>query len=519
MSKGKIDVLAEIAKCEKQYINSYMNAQNTHRSNNGNASEDECVYIQNAINNCVMILQYNQPQFNNIYAERKSKLENQLYLLRKELKQTSEKNADSSLNNEKKSKDALYNERIEAMVERWHVKPEDMPKHGLNDDDVSGMSELKNKLRNCIKNSTSSDLNKYLGIPELNSYFFIGPPGCGKTYIIEAFIHELINDGYDYMSLSGSDIISRYAGDAEKIVERLFKEIKNTQKCVVFIDEIDSVVKNRSLPNLPEYAANITTQFLIGYNAIHSRDSEVIFLCASNYPQRVDNAMLDRMEVIEVGLPDYEARKAEFIRDLKNIVCLSDNLSFDIMAGDTEGTCIDGKSYGELLAMPLITKFNYRDIERIVIAVKRRLFKKSLEEYTTPEKAIEALKSGECVLTLDDWNSVISVFHPSPKRDIIVDIAEWKEQNLEDEYSEDENNYPAESKLTKHDIEHNELLDKLSDIKMIVNAINSLSDKLDKLSTCSTASEDNMPTPENEKNTEKKTTDIIMKSFTDKGDT
>ena len=58
---------------------------------------------------------------------------------------------------------------------------------------------------------------------QLHSYFFIGPPGCGKTYIIEAFAHELMDQNYKYLSLVGSDILSRFVGEAEKIITRLFE--------------------------------------------------------------------------------------------------------------------------------------------------------------------------------------------------------------------------------------------------------------------------------------------------------
>ena len=102
----------------------------------------------------------------------------------------------------------------------------------------------------------------------LHSYFFVGPPGCGKTFIIKAFAKELAEKDYKYIALEGSDILSRYVGDAEKIVTRVFEEAEKQDKCIVFIDEVDGVCKNRSKSNLPEYAASLTTAFLTGYNRI-----------------------------------------------------------------------------------------------------------------------------------------------------------------------------------------------------------------------------------------------------------
>ena len=101
-------------------------------------------------------------------------------------------------------------------VSKWF---KEIPLHTF--DDVAGMDDLKEKLRQCVVDTRVGKLKEYLGIPRLHSFFFIGPPGCGKTYIVEAFAHELMEQNYKYISLTGSDILSRYVGDAEKIVSRI----------------------------------------------------------------------------------------------------------------------------------------------------------------------------------------------------------------------------------------------------------------------------------------------------------
>lgn len=298
-----------------------------------------------------------------------------------------------------KSKD---DEELDRTARTWY---KDAPTHSF--DDVSGMAELKKKLKGCIFDSQAERLTDYLGIPQLNSYFFVGPPGCGKTFIIEAFAHELMDKDYKFMSLQGSDIISRYVGAAEKNVTRLFEEAEKSAPCIVFIDEIDSLCKNRSLPNLPEYAANITTSFLTGYNRIHSADSKVIFIAATNYPNRVDNAMLDRVEVVRVPLPDKVAREAAFRKSFEKIITLHENLTYEMMAESTK-------------------RYNYRDIERLTSAVKRMLFRKVLDLYKDQDRAIEELQSGNYKLTAEEFKDILSRFKPSPKETIINDLIAWE---------------------------------------------------------------------------------------------
>lgn len=293
-------------------------------------------------------------------------------------------------------------EELDRTVRTWY---KEAPRHSF--DDVSGMSELKKKLQGCIVDAQAEALMDYLKIPHLNSYFFVGPPGCGKTYIIEAFAHELMDQDYKFMSLQGSDIISRYVGAAEKSVTRLFEEAEKNAPCIIFIDEIDSLCKNRSLPNLPEYAANITTSFLTGYNRIHSIDSKVIFIAATNYPDRVDNAMLDRVEIVRVPLPDKEAREAAFRKHFDGMLTLQEGLTFEEMAEITR-------------------RYNYRDIGRLVSAIKHSLFKDLQETFGDQNLAIEALKSGKFKLTRFKFEDILNRFTPSPKENILNDLKQWE---------------------------------------------------------------------------------------------
>lgn len=279
------------------------------------------------------------------------------------------------------------------------------PKHSFAD--VSGMHELKEQLKECIANAQLKNLEDYLKMKKLHSYFFIGPPGCGKTYIIEAFAHELMDKNYTYLSLAGSDILSRYVGEAEKIVTRLFEEAENHTPCIIFIDEIDGVCKNRSLPNLPEYAASITTAFLTGYNRINSSDKDIIFIGATNYPNQVDDAMLDRLELVRVPFPDLDARKRAFSHSLKEIISLEEDFSYDEMAEKTE-------------------KYNYRDIDRMVSRIKKEILKQVIHQYPGEQNAIEALKAGKFLLTREMFDKIQEDFLPTPKDEIEKELDEWE---------------------------------------------------------------------------------------------
>ena len=302
---------------ENQCMALIQQADDVLAANGFEPSKEECVYLQRAAN-----LRYEMAQMSvgeeRLYQQRKLQELNQrikkiVQALNPDLYKRMQENLarqKEEKNSEKKEKDTKTLQKPagggksggssgggvpDETVETWF---KEAPKHSFQD--VSGMAQLKEQLRECIADSQLSRLKSYMKMEQLHSYFFIGPPGCGKTYIIEAFAHELMDQNYKYLSLVGSDILSRFVGEAEKIITRLFEEAEKNAPCIVFIDEVDGVCKNRSQPMLPEYAASLTTAFLTGYNRINSSDKPIIFIGATNYPNQVDNAMLDRVELVRV---------------------------------------------------------------------------------------------------------------------------------------------------------------------------------------------------------------------------
>ena len=291
-------------------------------------------------------------------------------------------------------------------VKSWF---KEMPK--VSFEDVVGMHELKKKLRGCIEDSKLQKIRKYLGIRNQKAYFFVGPPGCGKTYLIEAFAHELVaNKEYKYMSLDGSDILSKYVGDAEKTITRLFEEAEKNAPCIVFIDEIDGICKSRSIKDLPEYAASITTAFLTGYNRIKSLDLPIVFIGATNYPTKVDNAMMDRVEIINVPFPDKEGRALKFRQELGKSLKLKSGFTFEDMADATEEQ---------------ENEYNYRDIERLCEEMKVLAIQEVLNIYNNEDKAISAMQTGEYAVSRELFEKARGKCTPTPKQAIKKEILEW----------------------------------------------------------------------------------------------
>lgn len=280
------------------------------------------------------------------------------------------------------------------------------PKHGF--DDVAGMESIKAKLSVNIGDAKYIELKKSLNLKNLNGFFFYGPPGCGKTYIVEAFANELIKSGYHYICLDAKDILNKYVGGAEKIVGRLMELAEESAPCIVFIDELDGVCKNRSLPNLPEYASSITTAFLTGYNRLVSSDKEIIFIGASNYPEKVDSAMLSRMELIRIPLPDKAAREG--------------NLKYAFSKSELQCTM----PIEEMAAMT--ENFDCRDLNSLVENCLKKDFEILKGRYPDGASAAEALRKGEVVLDRELFQEIFDEYMPFPKEADRKRLEAWEKE-------------------------------------------------------------------------------------------
>lgn len=180
-------------------------------------------------------------------------------------------------------------------------------------DDVGGMQELKDELyRDVITPlTTNSDEAEQLGVTAPNILLY-GPPGCGKTYLVNALATEL---GVPFVQLSGADIQSKWINESASKVQMLFEEARRvaeqTGGAVVFLDELDSVLKARSSGvNSHEEDTKVVNEFLNWLE--ETGEYNIVFIGATNRLESLDDAgirsgRIDRK--LRVGEPDRPTRK------------------------------------------------------------------------------------------------------------------------------------------------------------------------------------------------------------------
>lgn len=133
-----------------------------------------------------------------------------------------------------------------------------------------------------------------------------GAPGTGKTLLATTVANEC---NIPCISITSSIVEQKYFGESEKIIKAIFTFAKKIQPCIIFLDEIDSLLRNR---NEFEQSATYTvkTQFLQEIDKIENEKLKIILIAATNNPQSLDKALFRRLpRSYTVEKPDCESRK------------------------------------------------------------------------------------------------------------------------------------------------------------------------------------------------------------------
>ncbi|MDY6783654.1 MAG: ATP-dependent zinc metalloprotease FtsH [Cyanobacteriota bacterium] len=210
-------------------------------------------------------------------------------------------------------------------------------KTGIVFDDVAGITEAKEELQEVVSFLKETERFTSLGARIPKGVLLIGPPGTGKTLLAKAVAGEA---GVPFFSISGSEFVEMFVGVGASRVRDLFKKAKENAPCLVFIDEIDAVGRQRGAGygggnDEREQTLNQLLTEMDGFEG----NTGIIIIAATNRPDVLDSALLrpgrfDRQVIVD--LPGYKGRLGILEVHGRNKK-IDPEVSFELIARRTPG--------------------------------------------------------------------------------------------------------------------------------------------------------------------------------------
>ena len=232
----------------------------------------------------------------------------------------------------------VMGKQIGGVLNSGKVKDVSVDKNtGITFKDVAGQDEAKEQLAEIIDYLENPSKYKTIGAKLPKGALLVGPPGTGKTLIAKAVAGEA---KVPFFQMSGSDFIEMYAGVGASRVRDLFEKAEKQAPCIIFIDEVDTIAKNRNAGyaggnDEREQTLNQLLSEIDGFDS----SKGIVVLAATNRPEVLDKAFLrtgrfDRKIIVDK--PDYQGRLDTFKVHANNIK-LAPNADLSLLAKATVG--------------------------------------------------------------------------------------------------------------------------------------------------------------------------------------
>jgi len=231
------------------------------------------------------------------------------------------------------STEGSQNKEDGANAKDWIVKE----KPNLRFDDVAGLDDVKEDIRlKMLYPLEHPELAARFGINAGGGILLYGPPGTGKTMLAKATAGEI---DATFFRVSPADLLSKWVGEAEQNIKKLFDSAASEERAIIFIDEIEALVPARR-DDGSSVMQRVVPQILQGMEGFDKKKGKpILFMGATNVPWQLDPAVLrpGRFdEKVYIPLPDIKAR-----RKMLDIYLgkrpLADDVNLDTTADTLEG--------------------------------------------------------------------------------------------------------------------------------------------------------------------------------------
>jgi len=284
------------------------------------------------------------------------------------------------------------------LSEKSHKELEELERSRVTYEDIGGLEEEIQKIREMIELPIRHpELFKRIGIEPPKGVLLHGPPGTGKTLLARAVAYE--TDAH-FLTISGPEIMSKFYGQSEENLRRVFNEAKEHSPAIIFIDELDSIAPKRG-EITGEVERRVVAQLLSLMDGLEGR-GEIIVIGATNRVNDIDPALrrpgrFDRE--IEIGVPDTDGRYEILLIHTRGMPLHSD-VDLRLIAEKTHG-------------------FVGADIEALAKEAAMHAIRKILPKINL-DKPIPQEVLNNIQIKMEDFLSALNSIEPSALREVLI---------------------------------------------------------------------------------------------------
>ena len=267
-------------------------------------------------------------------------------------------------------------------------------------EDIGGLKDEIKQVREMIELPLKHpELFEKMGIEAPKGVLLHGPPGTGKTLIAKAVANE---SNANFLTLSGPEIMSKFYGQSEENIRKIFEEAIENSPSIIFIDEIDSIAPKREETH-GDVERRVVAQLLALMDGLEER-GKVIVIGATNRINAIDPALrrpgrFDRE--IEIGIPDRKGRR-EILEIHTRGMPLAEDVNLDKLAEITHG-------YSGADLEALCKEAAMRALRRIIPEI-------DLDADTIPTDILNKLEA-----TGEDFYEAFKSMTPSAMREVVIE--------------------------------------------------------------------------------------------------
>jgi transitional endoplasmic reticulum ATPase len=294
---------------------------------------------------------------------------------------------------------------LELLPQATQVMEEKVP--DVTYEDLGGLHEEVKLVREMIELPLKHpELFERLGIEPPRGILLHGPPGTGKTLLAKAVANEC---GARFFVLNGPEIMSKFYGESEENLRKLFEQAEKNAPSIIFIDEIDAIAPKREEVR-GEVEKRVVSQMLTLLDGLKSR-GKIIVIGATNIPNAIDPALrrpgrLDRE--IEIGVPDKVGRKEILQIHTRSMPLAKDvdvdkiaDITYGYVGADISALCKEAAMHALRRVLP--------DVGQIK------------EDKPLPDTILKNL-----IVTMEDFQHGIKMVQPSAMREVLVEVPKTK---------------------------------------------------------------------------------------------